>query len=149
MSGPESSTPGGIIIVRPREALEARVEGRLREGLEKCPDVAFAYLAEVHVSGRPDSSRVLFTWLAPRALRSLRSALNLVCETVARVLPSDEFLDVVILNSAPELLDAVERAGVLFVEVDSDERSRALAAARERSDMPLEEPRSWKWWPFG
>jgi hypothetical protein len=71
---------------------------------------------------------VLFVWLVPAAMRSLRAALNLVADTVAKTLPGDQFLDVVILNSAPELLPEVERAGCLFVEPHPDERRRALAA---------------------
>ena len=54
---------------------------------------------------------VLFVWLVPAAMRSLRAALNLVSDTVAKALPGNQFLDVVILNSAPELLPDVERAG--------------------------------------
>jgi hypothetical protein len=64
-------------------------------------------------------------------MKSLRAALNLVSESVAKALPRDRFLDVVILNSAPELLPDVERAGCLFVEPDPDERQRALAAIEE------------------
>jgi len=71
---------------------------------------------------------VLFVWLDPVAMRSMRAALNLVSETVAKALPGDRFLDVVILNSAPELLSDVERARCLFVEPHPDERKRALAA---------------------
>ena len=38
------------------------------------------------------------------------------------------------VNSAPELLDQVERAGSLLVENDPDERARALAAAASASE---------------
>ena len=62
------------------------------------------------------------------AVRSLRAALNLVSDIVAKTLPRDRFVDIVILNSAPELLPEVERAGCLFVEPDPEERRRALAA---------------------
>ena len=74
-------------------------------------------------------SLVLFVWLRPPALRSLRFALNLVSEAVARALPDGDFLDVVVLNSAPEWLAAVERARSLLVENDPEERARALSAA--------------------
>lgn len=108
------------------------MENTLREGLEACPDLAFAHLVDVDVlelgAGR---EMVLFVWLVPAAMRSLRAALNLVSEAVAKALPADRFLDVVILNSAPELLPEVERAGCLFVESHPDERQRALAATSE------------------
>jgi hypothetical protein len=71
----------------------------------------------------------LFVWIVPAAMGSLRGALNLISEAVARALPEDRFLDVVILNSAPELLTPVEEAGCLLVERDSDERRRARDAA--------------------
>jgi hypothetical protein len=63
------------------------------------------------------------------------------------VLPDDAFLDVVVLNSAPELLGPVEAARSLLVENDPEERARALQAA---SSPDLPEPafkRRW-WWPF-
>jgi hypothetical protein len=59
----------------------------------------------------------------------LRFALNLVSEAVARSLPDGNYLDVVVLNSAPELLDQVERARSLLVENDPEERARASSAA--------------------
>ncbi len=102
---------------------------KLRSGLGECPDLAFAHLVDVEVSaGGEGASLVLFVWLVPAAVRSLRAALNLVSETVAKALPDDRYLDVVILNSAPELLSEVERAGCLLIESDPDERQRALAA---------------------
>ena len=76
-------------------------------------------------------SRLLFVWLVPAAMRSLRAALNLVSDSVAKALPRDLFLDVVILNSAPELLPDVERVGCLFVEPKPEERRQALAAIEE------------------
>ena len=71
---------------------------------------------------------VLFAWLVPAAMKSMRAALNLLSDTVAKALPRDRFVDIVILNSAPELLPQVEGAGCLFVEPDPAERQRALAA---------------------
>jgi hypothetical protein len=116
-------------ITRPGQPLGGEVENALREQLEACPDLAFAHLVDVDVlemgAGR---GMVLFVWLVPAAMRSLRAALNLVSEAVAKALPADRFLDVVILNSAPELLPEVERAGCLFVEPKPEERRIALAA---------------------
>ena len=65
---------------------------------------------------------VLFVWLVPAAMRSMRAALNLISEAVAMALPEDRFLDVVILNSAPELLPEIERVGSLLVAPHPDER---------------------------
>ena len=105
---------------------------KLRVGLEGCPDLAFAHLVDVDVPERGEGpGMVLFVWLVAAAMRSLRAALNLVSDTVAKALPGDRYLDVVILNSAPELLPDVERAGCLFVERCPDERQRALAAVDE------------------
>jgi hypothetical protein len=119
-------------ITPPARPLEDEVEDKLRKGLEACPDVAFAHLVDVDVPGLGEGpGTVLFVWLVPAAMKSLRAALNLVSESVAKALPRDRFLDVVILNSAPELLPDVERAGCLFVEPDPDERQRALAAIEE------------------
>jgi hypothetical protein len=117
-------------ISPPDRPLDPRVKTRLAEELARCPDLAFAHLPQVLVPARQNApSLVLFVWLRPPALRSLRFALNLVSEAVARALPDGDFLDVVVLNSAPELLDQVERARSLLVENDPDERARALAAA--------------------
>jgi hypothetical protein len=119
-------------ITPPARPLEDEIERQLREGLERCHDVAFAHLVDVDVPGRSEGpGTVLFVWLVPPAMRSLRGALNLVSDVVARVLPENRFLDVVILNSAPELLPDVERAGCLFVEPNPEERRRALAAVEE------------------
>jgi len=118
-----------LSITPPAHPLGDEVENTLREGLEACPDLAFAHLVDVDVPEREEGpGMVLFVWLVPAAMRSLRAALNLISDTVAKALPRDRFLDVVILNSAPELLPDVERAGCLFVESDPDERQRALAA---------------------
>jgi hypothetical protein len=66
---------------------------------------------------------------------------------VARSLPEGQYLDVVVLNSAPELLEAVERAGCLLVERDPAERVRALAAV---SGEAQPEPATKRpWWRFG
>jgi hypothetical protein len=135
-------------ISRASKPLAREVEQRLEEELSKCPDLAFAHLPEVHVpEQQAQPELVLFVWLVPEALRSLRSALNLVSEAVARALPEKQYLDVVILNSAPELLADVEDAGCLLVERSPEERQRALAAADSppAADEPRKSP--W-WWPF-
>lgn len=120
-----------ILIETMRDELSKDVEERLRDGLAVCPDVAFAYLVRVTVAGEgPGSQPSLFVWLVPEAVGSLRGALNLVSEAVARALPEELFLDVLILNSAPELLARVEEAGGLIVERDPEERRRAREAAR-------------------
>ena len=117
----------------PARPLDEQVAARLRDGLEACPDVAFAHLVDVDVPDRGEGpGLVLFVWLVPAAVGSLRAALDLVAETVAKALPPDRFVDLVILNSAPELLLDVERAGCLFVEPDPEERRRALAAIEEQ-----------------
>jgi hypothetical protein len=116
-------------ITPPGRPLGDEVEKKLREGLEACPDLAFAHLVDFEVLEQGEApAMVLFVWLDPVAMRSMRAALNLVSETVAKALPRDRFLDVVILNSAPELLLDIERAGCLLVEPNPDERQRALAA---------------------
>lgn len=136
-----------LVITSPERVLDPTVEERLREELGRCRDLAFAHLPQVLVPGRQQAPElVLFVWLVPPALRSLRFALNLVSEAVARVLPDGDYLDVVVLNSAPELLDPVERAGALFVENDPEERGRALAAAAAREDATESDRRPW--WRF-
>jgi hypothetical protein len=128
--------------------LEPEIEHELKARLEKCPDVAFAHLPQVYVPGQQEHPElVLFVWLDPGALRSLRSALDLVSETVARSLPEGQYLDVVVLNSAPELLEAVERTGSLLVERDPAERARALAAV-SGEDQPGPATKG-PWWRFG
>ena len=122
-------------ISPPDRPLDPRVKTRLAEELARCPDLAFAHLPQVMVPARQNApSLVLFVWLRPTALRSLRFALNLVSEAVARALPDGDFLDVVVLNSAPEWLAEVERAKSLLVENDPEERARALAAASASED---------------
>jgi hypothetical protein len=114
----------------PARPLDEGSTDRLRAALAACPDVAFAYLVDVEVegiSGQPSLS--LFVWLESGSVMSLRGSLNLVSEAVAGAIPNDRFVDVLILNSAPELLQDVERSGCLFVERDAGERQRALQAA--------------------
>jgi len=138
-----------IHFSKPRKPFDDEVVGKLRAGIENCPDVAFAHLADTEVVGRQDRpGQVIFVWLVAAAMGSLRGALNLVSEAVADALPEDRFLDVVILNSAPELLEDLERADCLFVVRDAEERRAALAAASDRgaSGEP-ESPSRW-WWPF-
>jgi len=140
---------GRVHFSRPEQIFDDEVFGKLRLGIENCPDVAFAHLADAEVVGHQERpGRVLFVWLVAEAMGSLRGALNLVSETVADALPEDRFLDVVILNSAPELLEGLEKADCLFVVRDADERNRALAAvASQRTRDEPEPPRRW-WWPF-
>ncbi len=131
---------------------EPEVIERLRAALARCPDVAFAHLPQVYVPEHQDHPEmVLFVWLLPGALRSLRQALNTVSEIVAHALPDDDYLDVVILNSAPELLERVERAGCLLVDRVPEERSRARNAAARSGEPEPEVPAGrtspW-WWPF-
>lgn len=121
--------PEEIRLSPPADPFDADVLEKLRDRLEKCADLAFAHLVDVEVPEREvGPGPTLFVWLVPAAMRSLRAALNLVSEAVADALPADRFLDVVILNSAPELLPEVERADCLFVEIDGEERRRALEA---------------------
>lgn len=119
-------------ITPPGQPLGDQVSKELREGLEACPDLAFAYLVDVDVPERDEGpGMVLFVWLVPAAMRSMRAALNLISEAVAMALPGDRFVDVVILNSAPELLPEIDRVGSLLVVPHPDERNRALAAAAD------------------
>ena len=145
--GTDADWPPGLRIEAPERPLEPEVASALRRSLAACPDVAFAHLPQVFVPGeqeRPDL--VLFVWLLPEAMRSLRQALNLVSEAVAGALPPGRHLDVVVLNSAPELLEAIERTGCLLVERDPGERGYALEAARQtRSPGEPSVPRS-RWW---
>ena len=140
-----------IIIRRPQPPLDDAVLQELQQGLETCPDVAFAHLCDVEVVGADHrSAMTLFVWLVPAAMRSLRMALNLVSEVIAGALPEDRFIDVAILNSAPELLQDVERADCLFVIRDVEERQSALAAAESPNPGvhgESETNRRW-WWPF-
>jgi hypothetical protein len=118
-------------LSRPDEPFGQADMEKLQTSLGSCPDLAFAYLAEVEV---PESGHgpglVLFAWLHPAALGSLRAALNLVSETVAGAIPRERYLDVVILNSAPDLLPELEQEDCLLVEVIAEERRRALEAVK-------------------
>lgn len=126
---PAAEWPSEIRIEPPVEPLDPEVRAAVQRRLAACSDVAFAHLPQVLVPGRQERPElVLFVWLTEGAMRSLRQSLNLVSEEVARALPSGQYLDLVILNSAPELLGDVERAGCLLVERDPDERQRALRA---------------------
>jgi len=137
-----------IVIEAPEVGLGDETEARLRTELGACPDVAFAHLTQVSVEGRqPEPQLSLFVWLVPEAVGSLLPALNLVSEAVARALPEDRHVDVLILNSAPELLAPVEAAGCLFVERDAEERRRARAAADRNRGLEPAKPRRWSW-PF-
>lgn len=127
----QTSLEPEILIGPVQEELPKEVEDRLRTELEACPDIAFAHLCLVSVPvHQPAPQLSLFVWLVPEAVGSLRAALNLVSEAVARALPEDLFLDVLILNSAPELLSQVEERCRVFVERDAGERKRAMEAAR-------------------
>ena len=136
-----------IKIKAPDQRLGEDTFATLQAQLQVCPDLAFAHLAETEV---PDSGSngelCLFAWLRGSSLRSLRSALNLVSEAVARSLPPNVYVDVVILNSAPDLLVEVERVGRLVVECDAEERRRALAAARSGGDASNAKESSQPWW---
>jgi hypothetical protein len=137
------------ITIGHRANLAPEVLNALEREIDRCPDVAFAHLPEVFVPGRQDRPEpVLFVWLNPEALRSLRSALDLVSVAVSKAMPDKEYLDVVVLNSAPELLERIENADCLLVKRDSDERRRAVEAVRNPPVEPIE-PRSPWWWPFG
>jgi hypothetical protein len=144
-----NGTEPEIVIEAPEVGLDDDIEARLRTELESCPDVAFAHLTQVSVAGRqPEPQLSLFFWLVPAAVGSLLPALNLVSDAVARALPEHLFVDVLILNSAPELLAPVEAAGCLLVERDAEERRRACAAAnRNRGlDPPKPDRRLWPFW---
>ncbi|MGD9253121.1 MAG: hypothetical protein PVG92_04225 [Holophagae bacterium] len=126
-----------IRVTAQREALPPERLEALEQRLMACPDVAFCHLVDVEVEGvNVDPSPTLFVWTVPSALKSLRTALNIVSEAVADSLPPDRYLDVLILNSAPELLMTVEEAGGLFAERDPDERRRALRAADVDGNAP-------------
>lgn len=139
------------IVVEPlRKPWPKAVVQSLVQALSATPDVAFAHLVEAGVPGQGQAHPALFVWLQPGALRSLRRVLNQVSVIVSRALPDGTALDVMILNSAPELLERVEAAGGLIVECDPEERLRALKAASAPSDRDHEgQARTgpW-WWPF-
>ena len=130
------------------DVLDPEVEEKLRAELAACPDLAFAHLRRVRVEGhQPEPQLSLFVWLLPEAVGSLRAALNLVSEAVARSLPEGVFLDVLILNSAPELLGQVEGAGEPFLVRAPEVRVRALAAMDREPVIEEAKPRG-GFWPF-
>jgi len=136
-------------VTRLARPLSPETEARLKSGIQSCSDVAFAYLAQVQVPERQEEpGPVLFVWLRPAALSAVHAALNLVCQAVAKAITDKTFLDVVVLNSASELLPTLEQAGCLLTEVDREERQRALWAADhpEAQESQQEPPRGW--WPF-
>jgi len=139
-----------LTIGRPAREWPTDRMDALRREVGACQDVAFAHLPEVIVEGHGHKgNRVLFVWLVPEAMPALRAALNTICDAVARALPRSEFIDVVILNSAPELLLPVEEAGCLLVENDANERDRALDAARSASGKASAAPEAHDpWWAF-
>ena len=139
---------GAVRFRAPRRGLDDRVMKRLEEELAGCPDVAFAHLVEAVPPGQAPAL-ALFVWIEPQAMGSIRSSLNLICRIVGRVLPEDRFADVLILNSAPELLADVEDAGCLLVERDPEEHARALESLRAAQEQGPEESTTRGWWPFG
>jgi len=131
MSHPNQS----LYFSPPHKPLDRESTENLDSSLSACSDVAFAHLVDVRVEGvEGPPSLSLFVWLVPAAMRSLRGSLNLLTEIVAGAIPRDRCVDVLILNSAPELLAEVERAGCLFVERDFGERMRALEVAAGAAD---------------
>ena len=120
-----------IRIRPPGRPLDEEATRSLQAALSVCPDLAFAHLVDCEVAGVAGETNLsLFVWLMPEGMKSLRGSLNLVSEVVAGAIPRDRCVDVLILNSAPELLADVENAGCLFVERDPAERGRAVAALR-------------------
>lgn len=138
-----------IRITRPHKPLDPQTTEALRRAIVQCPDVAFAHLVDVQVVEQQQKPELaLFVWLLPEGVGSLRAALNLVSEAVAGALPEDRFVDVLILNSAPELLEDVERADCLLCERDAAERERAKSAMRQGDGEIDEIVRKPWWWPF-
>lgn len=139
------------IIVKPiRKPWPKAVIQPLTQALSAATDVAFAHLVEAGVPGQGEVHPALFVWLQPGALRSLGRVLNQVSVIVSRALPDGISVDVMVLNSAPELLERVEAAGGLIVESDPEERRRALeaAAAPPDSDEGDQNRKGPWWWPF-
>lgn len=125
------------------------VEDELRDVLAACPDLAFAYLMNAEIEGHGEAGPVLLAWVSAGAMGSLKGALNLISEGVARALPDGRFMDVVILNSAPELLADAQLVAEPFVVNDSPELERARAATTDMEDyQPLPPRRRFWWWPF-
>ncbi|RLE32385.1 MAG: hypothetical protein DRJ61_09605 [Acidobacteria bacterium] len=139
-----------IVVTPVRNPWSEYVVNKLVQALSAMPDVAFAHLVDAGVPGQGEVHTALFVWLHPGALRSLRRVLNQVSAIVSGALPDGMAVDIIILNSAPELLEQVEAVGGLIVESDPEERRRALeAAAAEPAGGEGDGLRvgPW-WWPF-
>ena len=119
-------------ISRAGDELSRESREKLREALSGYADLAFAHLDHVVVEEAPGGNLVLFAWLRRGGLRWMRPSLKRVSELVARSIPSGSFIDVVILNSAPELLEEIEAVGGLLVENDPEERRRVLESLDSR-----------------
>ena len=53
----------------PREPFDEGILEKLRAGIQNCPDVAFAHLADAEVVGRQDRpGQVIFVWLVAAAV---------------------------------------------------------------------------------
>ncbi len=136
-----------IVVKKVQKPWPDAVVSSLVQALSAAPDVAFAHLVDVGVPGQGEIHTALFVWLHPGALRSLRRVLNQVSAIVSGALPDGTAVDVIILNSAPELLEQVEAVGGLIVESDPAERRRALEAAAAEPAVGEREDGPW-WWPF-
>ncbi len=136
-----------IVVKKVQKPWPDAVVRSLVQALSAAPDVAFAHLVDAGVPGQGEIHTALFVWLHPGALRSLRRVLNQVSAVVSGALPDGTAVDVIILNSAPELLEQVEAAGGLIVESDPAERRRALEAAAAEPAVGEREDGPW-WWPF-
>lgn len=136
-----------IVVTPVRKPWSEYVVNKLVQALSAMPDVAFAHLVDAGVPGQGEVHTALFVWLHPGALRSLRRVLNQVSAIVSGALPDGMAVDVIILNSAPELLEQVEAVGGLIVESDPEERRRALEAAAAEPAGGEREDGPW-WWPF-
>ena len=99
---------------------------KLINNLVSFKDLAFAHLNHVRMEKGDEGNLVLFLWLKRGGLRWMRASLNHASELVARSIPRGTFIDVVILNSAPELLADIESAGGLLIEKDRNEHEKVL-----------------------
>jgi hypothetical protein len=151
MMSDADTTVAEIEIAELAAQLPAEVMESLRKELGKRPDVAFAHLVQAMVPGyQNEPTPMLSVWLNREAMRSVRLSLKLVSNVVSRALPEGTFVDLIILNSAPELLEQVEKVGVLVVENDREERQAALLAmSSPAADVPapVQPARRW-WWPW-
>jgi hypothetical protein len=138
----ESGSEPAVHVSRCAAPLTPEVSEKLRDALSVCPDVAFCYLGDVLVEGHEAASPTLFVWLEGRAVGSVRSALALVSRAVSGSLPADRFLDVVILNSAPELLSEVAARAELLVERNEAEHRRAMDASHQPFGQEAQEASS-------